>query len=434
MSVLPGSFPPHIGLLRPLRLLMERDTAWFAHGRWGKLIVGVVLVAIPAGMLLQSLRTDRYADNSWTALVMTAVLAVGYVAFRRLLLTIAAAVLAVVVSSWMLQPTLAAVRQGDPVVLTHLEQQRGMSLLDGFQNLAVAEIDLEAAEPIRLAGIGATDTTPMEVGSVTKAMTGLVIADAVRRGEVRMDVPVSQYLPELAGSAAGTVTLHELVTHTAGYADFGRSTLRRGAWSAPLGRNFLATDALQMTREVRAQDLGTRGLWHYSNLGAATAGKATAAAVGMSYPDLMRTRLFKPLGMRHTAIQTSHPLAAGGKSQTGLGVQPWLFDAYAPAGAAVSTTADLATLAAALLDGTAPGLDALDPSAPTGEVGTLVGDFWAVSTWPSGQTVTWHTGQTGGYTSYFGLDRAQRRAVIVLADVATPATTRLGVDILSTNT
>ena len=47
-------------------------------------------------------------------------------------------------------------------------------------------------------------------------MTGLVIADAVERGEVRMNVPVSTYLPQLAGSRAGTVTLHELVTHTAG--------------------------------------------------------------------------------------------------------------------------------------------------------------------------------------------------------------------------
>ena len=60
---------------------------------------------------------------------------------------------------------------------------------------AVAEVDLDATQPVRLAGIGADDTTPMEVGSMTKAMTGLVIADAVRRGEIRMDAPVATYLP-----------------------------------------------------------------------------------------------------------------------------------------------------------------------------------------------------------------------------------------------
>ena len=86
---------------------------------------------------------------------------------------------------------------------------------------------------------------------MTKAMTGLVIADAVRRGEVRMDAPVATYLPQLEGSPAGTVTMHELVTHTAGYAEFGAATVRRAAWMAPLGRDFLTADSAQMTKETR---------------------------------------------------------------------------------------------------------------------------------------------------------------------------------------
>jgi copper chaperone CopZ len=32
-------------------------------------------------------------------------------------------------------------------------------------------------------------------------------------------------------------------------------------------------------------------------------------------------------------------------------------------------------------------------------------------TWQNGQTVTWHSGQTGGYTSYFGLDGAHHDAI-----------------------
>lgn len=247
---------------------------------------------------------------------------------------------------------------------------------------------------------------------MTKAMTGLVIADAVSRGEVRMDVPVSTYLPQLTGSSAGTVTLHELVTHTTGYANFGAVTLRRGSWSAPLGRSFLHTTAEQMTRELRGQNLGSRGTWKSPNLGAATAGQAVAAAAGMSYSDLMRTRLFEPLGMEQTAIQGDMALVGSRKSQTGLPVQPWTFDAYAPAGAVVSTTADLAKLATVLLDGTAPGMSALDGATPTVEPNTLIGTFWALSTWPNGQIVAWHSGLTGGYASYFGVDRAHRKAVV----------------------
>ena len=316
---------------KPMRTLWARDTDSFARGWAGKWLVAAVLVVLPTVMLMQSLRMDQYANDSWTALVMAAVLACGYVISRRLVLTVAVAALAVFVTSWMLTPNLATDRNGDPTVLAHLEKQRDIGMLYGFQDIAVAEIDLDAPAPVRLAGLGATATTPMEVGSVTKAMTGLVIADAVGRGEVRMDIPVSDYLPQLSGSPARTVTLHELVTHTAGYSDFGGVTLRRGFWSAPLGRSFLATTAEQMTQEVRGH-LDSRGSWKYSNLGAATAGQAVAAAAGMSYADLMRTRLFEQLGMSQTAVQTDEALVAAGKSQTGLPVEPWTFDAYAPAG------------------------------------------------------------------------------------------------------
>jgi hypothetical protein len=44
--------------------------------------------------------------------------------------------------------------------------------------------------------------------------------------------------------------------------------------------------------------------------------------------------------------------------------------------------------------------------------------LWPISQWQTGQTITWHNGQTTGYTSYLGLDRAHRRAVTLLSDVA----------------
>jgi CubicO group peptidase (beta-lactamase class C family) len=215
--------------------------------------------------------------------------------------------------------------------------------------------------------------------------------------------------------------MHELVTHTSGYAEFGAATVRRGAWKTPLGLGFLTADSTQMTRETRAQTLSGRGRYTYSTLGSATAGQAVAAAAHMSYADLMRTRLFEPLGMSDTAIEVDHALVGGGKSQTGLPNQPWVMDAYAPGGAAVSTTEDLAKLATALLDGTAPGMPALVPTSATDQSNTRVGAFWQVSEWETGQTITSHAGQTGGYASYLGLDIPRGRAVIVLSDVANNA-------------
>ena len=415
-----------------LRRLLARDSATFAR-RWpGKVLVAVALVAIPAWMVGSSVvgdRYGRYADDSWKALLMLVVLAATYLATRRLLVTVLIGAVVVLVTSWVLAPELAQTRNGDPTVLAHVDHQASIGWLTGYHALAVAEVDLDAVQQVRLAGIGADHATVMEVGSMTKAMTGLVIADAVDRGEIRMDAPVATYLPQLKGSRAGTATMHELVTHTAGYAEFGAATVRRAAWKAPLGRGFLTANSEQMTEETRAQSLDDRGRYAYSTLGSAVAGQAVAAAAHMSYPDLMHTRLFKPLGMTETAIEVDGPLVEGGTTQTGLPAQPWVMDAYAPGAAAVSTTADLAKLATAVLDGTAPGMSALEPSTATDQSNTRIGDFWWVSTWENGQTITAHAGQTGGYASYLGLDRSRHKAVIVLSDVANNAND-LGIELL----
>jgi CubicO group peptidase (beta-lactamase class C family) len=418
---------------RPLRTLVDRDRATFAK-RWpGKCLVAAVLVFIPASMVAVSVSGDRYgryADDSWKALLMLSVLAASYLATRRLLLTVLIGAVTVGITSWVLSPNLADTRIGDPRVLAHLDHQASMGWLTGYHDVAVAEVDLSATQQIRLGGIGATGATVMEVGSMTKAMTGLVMADAVRRGEIRMDAAVSTYLPQLEGSPAGTATLHELVTHTAGYAEFGAATVRRAAWKAPLGLGFLTADAEQMTNEARGQTLSTQGRYVYSTLGSAVAGQAVAAAAHMSYPELMRSRLFEPLGMSHTAIEVHHALVAGGKSATGLPVQPWVMDAYAPGGAAVSTAGDLAKLAIALLEGTAPGMAALEPTTATDQANTRIGQFWQVSSWESGQSITAHAGQTGGYASYLGLDIPRHKAVIVLSDVANNAND-LGIELLA---
>ena len=425
------SIPATVRLRRRLvRALVSRDTASFARTWPGKALVGIVLIAVPAAMLVLSLRRGTYADDSWRAPLMLAVLAVAYLASRRLILTLLVAALVVGLTSITLAPAVATARRGDATVLARLDHERAIGMLDGFHDVSVALVDLDAAQPARFGGFGADSTTRMEVGSLTKALSGLVIADSVRRGQIQMDVPVSTYLPGLAGSLAGTVTLRELVTHTAGYAEFGAETLRRAVWNAPFGRNFLATDMTQLIQEAREGTLSTRGHYAYSTLGAAVAGQAAAAAAGLTYSELMRTRLFEPLGMTHTAIEDRHPLVQGGHSKSGFPVEPWILHAYAPGGGAVSTAVDLAKLATALLDGTAPGMAALDPTTPTSQSGTRIGEFWHIATSQTGQTITWHSGETGGYTSYFALDRANHTAAIVLSDVANRAADNVGSHLL----
>ena len=146
---------------RPVRMLVARDTATFAR-RWpGKLLVAVVLVAHPGhdgGALAGGDRYGRYADDSWKALLMLVVLAGGYLATRRLLLTVLIGAVTVAVASWVLAPDLADSRNGDPTVLAHLDHQARMGWLDRLPQVAVAEIDLDATH--RCGWPASVPTTP----------------------------------------------------------------------------------------------------------------------------------------------------------------------------------------------------------------------------------------------------------------------------------
>ena len=97
--------------------------------------------------------------------------------------------------------------------------------------------------------------------------------------------------------------------------EVGSATRRRAIWTAPVGRNFFDTGLDQMMAEARAGDLSTRGSYAYSNLGAAIAGQAAAAAAGMSYADLMRTRAVRTA--RHGSHSRPGRPSLGRRGQVG---------------------------------------------------------------------------------------------------------------------
>jgi CubicO group peptidase (beta-lactamase class C family) len=88
------------------------------------------------------------------------------------------------------------------------------------------------------------------------------------------------------------------------------------------------------------------------------------------------------------------------------------------AGGMRSTAADMTKYATALLNGSAPGMDALTPRWDQGN-GTQVGYAWNTEQL-EGKTVTYHGGATGGFCAAIALDRANQRAVIVLSNTKVP--------------
>ena len=75
-----------------------------------------------------------------------------------------------------------------------------------------------------------TPQTPFELGSITKTITGMLLADAVQRGEMRLDAAVSDYLPELAGIPPAPPPWTSWPPTTAGCRPYRRTRPRRRRW------------------------------------------------------------------------------------------------------------------------------------------------------------------------------------------------------------
>lgn len=160
----------------------------------------------------------------------------------------------------------------------------------------------------------------------------------------------------------------------------------------------------------------------YSNLGFELLGHALAAAAGTTYAGLVADRIAGPLGLPGLYVPADprqlRATALPGRSKRGRPREPWTGEAVGPAGGIRASVRDLARLISSLLDGSAPGVAALDPVAPFGR-GMRIGAAWITMNM-AGREVTWHNGGSGGFRSWLGLDRAGRTGVAVLSATAVP--------------
>ncbi|MBL8178672.1 MAG: serine hydrolase [Bryobacterales bacterium] len=260
--------------------------------------------------------------------------------------------------------------------------------------------------------------TVFEIGSVTKAFTGLLLADMAIRGEVSLDDPAQKYLPEgtaMPQRGGRAITLRDLATHHSGlprlpgnlkpadpanpYADYTPALLYE----------FLAGHAL-------GRDPGAG--YEYSNLGAGLLGHLLARRAGKNYEELLRERICDPLGMRDTRIALTPAMQARLAQGHGPDLQPaknWDLDALAGAGAVRSTANDMlrlldAAMAGKLGEKLERALAARKPAGPS----LTVGLGWHV--FEGDREIVWHNGGTGGYRSFAGFAPKSGRGVVVLTN------------------
>lgn len=278
------------------------------------------------------------------------------------------------------------------------------------QAAAVAVVTPEREMTAR---VGSDHHSTFEIGSISKALTGMLYRDVVERGLASPTTVLGELLP-LDGDV-GLVSLESLATHRSGLPGLppGMQPLRRTLrfWARgenPYGDSL--ADLLCQTRTVRVGSPRPR----YSNLGFQLLGHAVAKAAGSSYTQLLQDVL-GPEFSAPARVKDLGPEDLTGSDRFGRPMHAWVGEAIAPAGGVRATIDTMRGFLRSLLDGTPRGMSALDPVADyTSRVG--IGAGW-ITLEHHGRSITWHNGSTGGFSSWIGLDRAAGTGVVVLAAV-----------------
>ena len=182
-------------------------------------------------------------------------------------------------------------------------------------------MDIEANKPMQKDAI-------FRVFSMSKPVCGVAILMLLEEGKVRLNDPVSKFIPEFKGSkvavvqdrpanapasdppkyytipAAREITIQDLLTHVSGLASGGRAS----SYELPglidmIGGRTLADMMPKFAAAPLDFQPGSR--WSYSPLaGFDTLGRVVEVASGMTFDQFLRQRIFTPLGMKTTAF---HP-------------------------------------------------------------------------------------------------------------------------------
>jgi CubicO group peptidase (beta-lactamase class C family) len=197
--------------------------------------------------------------------------------------------------------------------------------------------------------------TVFQTGSLTKTFTGLLLAEMVTRGEVKLEDPAAQYLPRgvhISTSGAPNarpITLHHLATHTSGFPSMPNNFDPKGepnpveAYTVDNLFQFVST--YRLPREP-GEKLA------YSNLGFSLLGHLLARRAGTEFEALVKERVLNPLGMKSTSITlTPDQLArlAPGHNQYLQPQEVWEMNTLQASGSMRSTANDLLRFVSAYL-------------------------------------------------------------------------------------
>jgi len=131
--------------------------------------------------------------------------------------------------------------------------------------------------------------TPLQIASISKAITGMVFAQFVDQGIIDIDDPVGEHLPDFPTEGDKTITLRHCFTHTTGLAGHYEWGGIHNPWLDNVilnGIDYLTPDKVH----------------NYNGMGYDLAGKVMEVVSGKSVARLIHENFFQALGVSKTTI------------------------------------------------------------------------------------------------------------------------------------
>ncbi|MEM7575698.1 MAG: serine hydrolase domain-containing protein [Bacteroidota bacterium] len=206
----------------------------------------------------------------------------------------------------------SCVRQPPGNISNNILEQRIDSLFQDFDHLATPGYAIgvaKADQTLYAKGFGAanldynlpiTEQSKFSIASVSKQFTAACIALLIMDGQLSLEAPASNFIPEL-DKYRDTIRIKHLVYNTSGIPDYYQ--LDRPGGKSWITFNYFDIDECIATA-LQANTLrfkpGDR--WEYSNVNFMLLTKIIAAVSGQTFSAFAEERLFQPLGMEDSFI------------------------------------------------------------------------------------------------------------------------------------
>ncbi|MGE4062830.1 MAG: serine hydrolase domain-containing protein [Rhodospirillaceae bacterium] len=146
-------------------------------------------------------------------------------------------------------------------------------------------------------GTAMTQDAIFELASITKQFTAMGVMLLKEEGKLSYDDPLEKFVPGLPYPG---ITVRHLLNHTSGFPDY--EEMMDAHWDkTKVATNKDITAYLKQYKPAARSKPGEK--YEYSNGGYVMLGSVIEAASGQDYATFLRTRIFKPLGLRDTDVR-----------------------------------------------------------------------------------------------------------------------------------